>query len=58
MSGWRLTLKQRPALRVDARALQPSVLAAISKSEIERIAGMRCRWPSGSTCRPSTATGS
>ena len=38
MSGWRLTLKQRPALRVDARALQPSVLAAISKSEIERIA--------------------
>jgi formylmethanofuran dehydrogenase subunit C len=38
MSGWRLSLKQEPALRVDARGLQPAKLASLSKAEIERLA--------------------
>ena len=37
MSGWRLTLRTAPALRVDARGLQPAALAALSAAEIERI---------------------
>lgn len=38
MSGWRLTLRRAPALRVDARALQPAALAAMSRTEVERLA--------------------
>ena len=37
MSGWTLTLKRQPALRVDARSLQPSALAALAKGDIERL---------------------
>lgn len=37
MSGWRLTLKQAPALRVDARALQPAALAGLGATEIARL---------------------
>lgn len=38
MSGWRLTLRAQPALRVDARALQPAALAALARAEVERFA--------------------
>lgn len=38
MNGWKLTVKQQPALTVDARALQPQALAALSQAEIERLA--------------------
>ena len=37
MSGWTLTLKSVPALRVDLRALRPSALAPLSAAEIERL---------------------
>ncbi|MFO1220446.1 MAG: formylmethanofuran dehydrogenase subunit C [Burkholderiaceae bacterium] len=35
---WRLSLRQQPTLRVDARALQPSALASMSQTQIERVA--------------------
>lgn len=38
MSGHRLTLKAAPALRVDARALQPAALAAMSVAQVGRLA--------------------
>ena len=38
MSGYRFTLKQQPALRVDASALQPGALAALSSADVEKIA--------------------
>ena len=37
MSGYRLALKQQPALRIDAAALQPAALAALSLAEVERL---------------------
>ena len=37
MSGYRLTLKQAPALRIDASALQPKVLAALTPAEVENM---------------------
>lgn len=37
MSGYRLTLRQPPALRVDARGLQPAALAAMLPAEVERL---------------------
>ena len=37
MSGYRLTLRQAPRLRVDASALQPAALAAMAKANIERL---------------------
>lgn len=37
MSGWRFTLKQSPALRVDLRGVTPAVLAALSLGEVERL---------------------
>ncbi len=37
MSGWRLTLKQVPALRLDLRGLTPSKLSVMSAEEIERL---------------------
>ncbi len=37
MSGWRLTLKQSPALRVDLRGLTPGALAGLSTAEVERL---------------------
>ena len=37
MSGYRLTLKQAPTLRIDARKLQPSALATLTSSDVERI---------------------
>ena len=30
MSGWKLTLKQAPRLRVDLRSLSPAALAGLS----------------------------
>jgi formylmethanofuran dehydrogenase subunit C len=38
MSGYTLTLKQPPELRIDARALLPSALAALSVAEVEKLA--------------------
>jgi formylmethanofuran dehydrogenase subunit C len=38
MSGYRFTLKQQPALRIDASALQPAALASLSLAEVEKIA--------------------
>jgi formylmethanofuran dehydrogenase subunit C len=38
MSGFTLTLKQAPALRIDARALLPAALASLSASEVEKLA--------------------
>jgi formylmethanofuran dehydrogenase subunit C len=38
MSGWRLVLRQQPVLRIDARALQPAVFAALARTEVERFA--------------------
>jgi formylmethanofuran dehydrogenase subunit C len=37
MSGYRLTLRQAPTLRVDARSLQPSTLATLSVQDVERL---------------------
>jgi formylmethanofuran dehydrogenase subunit C len=37
MSGWRLTLKQPPALRVDLRGVTPGTLAALSAAQIEQL---------------------
>ncbi|HSN32413.1 MAG TPA: formylmethanofuran dehydrogenase subunit C [Ideonella sp.] len=37
MSGWTLTLKSVPALRLDLRGLRPSALAALPALEIERL---------------------
>jgi formylmethanofuran dehydrogenase subunit C len=38
MSGWRLTLKQTPELRVQADALQPATLAALDEAALLRLA--------------------
>jgi formylmethanofuran dehydrogenase subunit C len=37
MSGWRLTLKQSPALRADLRGITPQALAGLSSAEAERL---------------------
>ena len=37
MSGWRFTLTQAPALRVDLRGITPTALAGLSTSEVERL---------------------
>ena len=37
MSGWRLTLKASPALRVDLRGVTPEALADLPLAEIERL---------------------
>ena len=37
MTGWRLTLKAAPALRVDLRGIRPSALAGLSAAEVERL---------------------
>ena len=37
MSGFHLTLKHPPALRVDATALQPAALAALSAAEVAQL---------------------
>ena len=37
MSGWRLTLKASPALRVDLRGVTPTSLAGLSVAEVERM---------------------
>lgn len=37
MSGWRLTLKATPALRVDLRGVTPMALAGLSAPEVERL---------------------
>ncbi|MBS0445392.1 MAG: formylmethanofuran dehydrogenase subunit C [Proteobacteria bacterium] len=37
MSGWQLTLRQAPALRVDARALSPAAFAGLAPAQIERV---------------------
>ncbi|HEY6513130.1 MAG TPA: formylmethanofuran dehydrogenase subunit C, partial [Burkholderiaceae bacterium] len=37
MSGWRLTLKQASALRVDLRGVTPAALAGLSAAEVERL---------------------
>ncbi|MBZ8142249.1 formylmethanofuran dehydrogenase subunit C [Rubrivivax gelatinosus] len=37
MSGWTLTLRRPPPLRLDLRALQPAALAALGAAEIERL---------------------
>lgn len=37
MSGWRLTLKASPALRVDLRGVTPTALAGLSAAEVERL---------------------
>ena len=36
MSGWRFSLKQAPALRVDLRGITPAALAPASLAEVER----------------------
>ena len=36
MSGWRFSLKQAPALRVDLRGITPAALAPLSLAEVER----------------------
>jgi len=38
MSGWRLALRAQPSLRIDARELQPAVLARLARAEVERVA--------------------
>ena len=38
MSGWRFTLKNAPALRVDLRGVTPAALAGLSLAEVERLA--------------------
>jgi formylmethanofuran dehydrogenase subunit C len=37
MSGWRLTLRQAPALRVDMRGVLPAALAGLSPAQIEQL---------------------
>lgn len=37
MSGWRLTLRQLPVLRVDLRGITPAALAGLSTAEVERL---------------------
>lgn len=37
MSGWRLTLKASPALRVDLRGVTPMALAGLSAAEVEGL---------------------
>ncbi len=37
MSGWTLTLKQQPALRVDLRGVRPSSLAALAAGAVEKL---------------------
>lgn len=37
MSGWRLRLKQVPALRADLRGVTPDALAALTLAEVERL---------------------
>ncbi len=37
MSGWRFALRHSPALRVDLRAITPTVLAGLSAAEVERL---------------------
>jgi formylmethanofuran dehydrogenase subunit C len=37
MSGWRLTLKQAPAVRVDLRGLSPAALAGLSAAQIGHL---------------------
>jgi formylmethanofuran dehydrogenase subunit C len=37
VSGWRFTLKQAPALRVDLRGITPAALADLSAAEVERL---------------------
>ena len=37
MSGWRLALRQVPALRVDLRGIVPTALDGLSCAEIERL---------------------
>ena len=37
MSGWRFSLRQAPALRVDLRSITPSSLASLSLAEVERL---------------------
>lgn len=37
MSGWRLRLKQAPALRVDLRGITPDALGALTPAEVERL---------------------
>lgn len=37
MSGWRFTLRQAPALRVDLRGITPAALAGLSVAEAERL---------------------
>ena len=37
MSGWRLTLKQAPALRVDLQGILPSALAGLTAAQIEAL---------------------
>jgi formylmethanofuran dehydrogenase subunit C len=37
VSGWRLTLRHAPALRIDLRGITPSELAGLASSEVERL---------------------
>jgi len=37
MSGWRFTLKQAPALRVDLRGITPTALEGLSAADVERL---------------------
>jgi formylmethanofuran dehydrogenase subunit C len=37
VSGWRLELRQAPALRVDLRGVTPAALAALSSAQIEQL---------------------
>jgi formylmethanofuran dehydrogenase subunit C len=37
MSGWRLQLRQAPALRVDLRGITPAALANLSVAEVEQL---------------------
>jgi len=37
MSGWRLTLRQPPAVRVDLRSVLPAALAGLSAAQIEQL---------------------
>jgi formylmethanofuran dehydrogenase subunit C len=38
VSGWQLTLKQPPALRIDLRAVTPTALAGMSARQVEQLA--------------------
>jgi formylmethanofuran dehydrogenase subunit C len=37
MSGWRLTLKQAPALRVDMRGVTPAALGALNQAQVAQL---------------------